>query len=41
MQQKFFEQAGDSRYNQPLGEIAGKERIDENSDWRRPGGFQI
>jgi hypothetical protein len=38
---KKFEPAGDSRYNQPLGEIAGKDTIDEDSDWRRPGRIQI
>jgi hypothetical protein len=34
MWQKIFEPAGDCRYNQPLGEIAGKDTIDEDSDWR-------
>jgi hypothetical protein len=41
MQRKFFEPAGDCRYNQTLGETAGKDTIDENSYWRRPGRVQI
>jgi hypothetical protein len=31
---KKFEPAVNPRYNQPFGEIAGKDTIDEDSDWR-------
>jgi hypothetical protein len=38
---KYFELAGYPRYNHTLGEMTGKDTIYEDSDWRRPGRFQI
>jgi hypothetical protein len=38
---KNFEPESDFRYNHPLGEIAGKDTIDEDSYRCRPGRIQI